>query len=298
MRKSIIPGVYPMLYSFFCENGSLRLDPFLMQVDALIAIGCTGISILGLGTEVSKLSFDERVHILKLVSNRVAGRCQLMVTVFGDTTDEQIFFAKIAIDHGASWLVLQPPSRHYNEDDLSLHFSKIISTVPFPIGIQNAPEFLGHGLTSNSILNLVRQHNNFVVAKLECSAVKLESITQEIGSGVAIFNGRCGLELPDNLRAGASGIVPGIETADKHEQIYQLFTSGNLKGADTVYNYVTPIISFIMQGIPHFLTYGRTIAALRLGVDVGGSREPHLPATPFGRSIAERFATQLGPLDY
>jgi 2-keto-3-deoxy-L-arabinonate dehydratase len=298
VKNQIKSGIYPMLYSFFCETGSLRLEPFLMQVDAVIAAGCTGISILGLGTEVGKLSFDERVKVLKLVSNRIAGRCQLMVTVCGDKPDEQVVFANIAIDHGASWLVLQPPSVHCNEEDLSKHFSKIISSVPFPVGIQNAPDFLGFGLTSQSILNLVSQHDNFVVAKLECSAVELEGIVQKVGSGMAIFNGRCGLELPENLRAGATGIVPGIETADKHEHTYQLFVAGNQKGADAAHSQIAPVISFIMQGIPHFLTYGKTIAALRLGIDVGGSRQPHLSATAFGKSISKRFATHLGPLVY
>lgn len=133
----IMPSIYPMLYSFFCVTGLLKLEPFLTQVDAVIAAGRTRISILGFGTEVGKLSFEDRATVLTLMCNRIAGRCQLMVTVYGDTSDEQVAFANIVMDHCVSWLVLQPPSLHCNEEDLSLHVSKIMSNGPFAVGIQN-----------------------------------------------------------------------------------------------------------------------------------------------------------------
>jgi len=52
-----------------------------------------------------------------------------------------------------------------------------------------------------------------------------------------------------------------------------------------------------MQGIPHFLTYGKMLAAERLGIELGGSREPSLPATDFGAACIRRFSKQLGLLN-
>ena len=51
-----------------------------------------------------------------------------------------------------------------------------------------------------------------------------------------------------------------------------------------------------MQGIDHFVAHGKLLAAERLGLDYGGTRDPHKPLTPFGIASIRRFAERLGPL--
>ena len=293
----VVPGIYPMLYAFFDDRGVLRQDPFRRQVDAALGTQAAGVAILGLGTEVSKLTFDERVEVLEVVAKRIDGCKPLLVTVYGDTITEQIEFSKRAIQSGASALMLQPPSQKMDDAKLVGFFSKIISAVDCPVGIQNAPEFLGFGLSNESLIALANDHENFTIAKLECNAVNLETVASDLGDSVMLFNGRCGLELPDNLRAGACGLIPAIDTVDKTSEIFTEFTTGNEELADKLYADLLPVLCFIMQGIPHFLTYGKMLAAARLGIELGGSREHSLPATDFGTACIRRFLKHLGPLN-
>ena len=294
--STVAPGIYPMLYAFFDDRGVLRQDPFRRQVDAALGTQAAGVAILGLGTEVSKLTFDERIDVLEVVAKRIDGRKPLLATVYGDTITEQIEFSKRAIQSNASALMLQPPSQKMDDAKLAGFFSEIISAVDCPVGIQNAPEFLGFGLNNQSLIALANDHENFTIAKLECNAVNLESVASELGDSVMLFNGRCGLELPDNLRAGASGLIPAIDTVDKTSEIFAEFTSGNEELADKLYADLLPVLCFIMQGIPHFLTYGKMLAAARLGIELGGSREPSLAATNFGLACIRRFSEYLGPI--
>ena len=90
----VSPGIYPMLYAFFDDRGVLRQDPFRRQVDAALGTQAAGVAILGLGTEVSKLTFDERIEVLEVVAKRIDGRKPLLATVYGDTITEQIEFSK------------------------------------------------------------------------------------------------------------------------------------------------------------------------------------------------------------
>ncbi|MDH3582514.1 MAG: dihydrodipicolinate synthase family protein, partial [Hyphomicrobiales bacterium] len=191
---------------------------------------------------------------------------------------------------------LQPPSQKMDDAKLTDFFSEIIAAVDCPVGIQNAPEFLGFGLSNQSLIALANDHENFTIAKLECSAVNLEAIASELQDSVMLFNGRCGLELPENLRAGASGLIPAIDTVDKTSEIFAEFTVGNEERADTLYAELLPVLCFIMQGIPHLLTYGKMLTAERLGLELGGSRDPALTATAFGTACIRRFADRLGPL--
>lgn len=285
-----------MLYSFFDLYGKLRLDPFSQQVDAAIAAKSAGIAVLGLGTEANKLDEDECTAVITTVSKRLNGRAPLIVTIRGETPDAQLTAAKRALDLGATALLLQPPTEPISETELLKFFSKIINALDCPVGVQNAPQFLGYGLNDSNLIALAQKHPNFSIAKLECSALALEPSASALKGTTMVFNGRCGLEFTDNLRAGVQGLIPGIETIDRTTAIYNAFIAGELEHADELYADLLPVLTFIMQGIPQFLTYGKTLLAHRLGIEIGGSRDPWLKPTAFGLDCISRYATQLGPL--
>ena len=107
--STIAPGIYPMLYTFFDDQGALRRDPFWVQVDATFDAQAAGVAILGLGTEVSKLTYNERTEVLEVVAKRIDGRKALLVIVYGDTITEQIEFSKRATQSVASALFFNCP---------------------------------------------------------------------------------------------------------------------------------------------------------------------------------------------
>ena len=285
-----------MLYSFFGSDGELRLDPFSLQVDAAISAGAKGIAVLGLGTEAAKLDEDECAAVITTIAKRLNNQLPMIVTIRGETPDNQLKAARRALDLGATALLLQPPSETISEAALLTFFSEVINALDCPVGIQNAPEFLGYGLNDSNLITLARNHTNFSIAKLECSALALEPSAKALAGKTMVFNGRCGLELTDNLRAGAQGLIPGMETIDRTTAIHDAFIAGEHEYADELYAEVLPVLTFIMQGIPQFLTYGKTLLAYRLGIEIGSAREPWLQPTDFGLECITRYAAQLGPL--
>jgi len=296
MANLLNPGIYPMLYSFFGSDGELRLDPFSQQVDAAISAGAKGIAVLGLGTEAAKLDEDECAAVITSVAKRLNNRAPMIVTIRGETPDNQLKAARRALDLGATALLLQPPSETISEAALLTFFSEVINALDCPVGIQNAPEFLGYGLNDNNLISLAQNHTNFSIAKLECSALALEPSAKALTGKTMVFNGRCGLELTDNLRAGAQGLIPGIETIDRTAAIHAAFIAGEHEYADELYAELLPVLTFVMQGIPQFLTYGKTLLAYRLGIEIGSAREPWLQPTDFGLECITRYAARLGPL--
>ena len=61
-----------------------------------------------------------------------------------------------------------------------------------------------------------------------------------------------------------------------------------------LYSKLLPVLFFIMQDISHFLTYGKLLAAERLGIELGGVREPRLDVTKFGVECIKRFSEKIG----
>ncbi len=57
-------GIYPMLYAFFDREGRLDRAALRAQIEHCLQSGVHGVAVLGLATEVDKLSGDERRRLL------------------------------------------------------------------------------------------------------------------------------------------------------------------------------------------------------------------------------------------
>ena len=291
-----ISGTYPMLYAFFDDAGRLRRDAVSRQIEAAIACGASGMAVLGLGTEVNKLGRDERRSLVEWTVADVAGRAPVAVTVADGNVPDMIDSARFARDAGAAWLILQPPRPPASGAHLIEFFGAIADAVDCPVGIQNAPDFLGIGLSTADLLALNRVHPNVQVVKAESTALTVAGVVAEIAGRMQVFNGRGGLELLDNYRAGVNGMIPGTETVDIQVGIERAYRAGNEALAEELYRKLLPAIAFAMQGLSTFLLYGKLIAAERLGIVPSGNRIPSETATPTGLAWAKRFAAELGPL--
>ncbi len=294
-------GIWPMLYAFFNEAGTLDRPAMRRQVEACVREGAHGVAVLGLATEVSKLTEEERRTLVTWLAEDLDGRRPFAVTVTGSTTDEQIEFARFAADAGADCVILQPPrTGAIDEFSLVRFFGTVIDGSPIQVGIQNAPEYLGVGLSPTTIKALHVNHPNFVLLKGEASVVTIRRIIEETDGGIAVFNGRGGLELPDNMRAGCEGMIPAPDFFDRQVRIFGLLRNledaENEDVAENLYREILPGIVFAMQSIDTLVCYGKRIAAWRLGLRGEiHDRAPGLTPTKFGLECAHRFAAALGP---
>ena len=116
-----------------------------------------------------------------------------------------------------------------------------------------------------------------------------------IGAEIEVFNGRGGLELPDNLRAGCAGLIPAPDCFEAQIAIYEAMRRGDEAAAEQRYGEILPAIVFVMQSIDHLLCYGKRLTAARLGLEVF-DRDPGLLPTAFGEAAVARFARALGPM--
>lgn len=289
-------GIHPMLYAFFDADGRIRADTIAPQVAAAVAAEADGIAVLGLGTEAGKLGRAERRELLETVIEAADRRLPVATTVSETNLPDMIEAARAAHAAGAAWLILQPPRPPVSGADLIAFFGKVAEAVDCPVAIQNAPEFLGIGLTTDEIARLHERHPNLVAVKAECSALALGEMRDALGDRLRLLNGRAGLELTDNCRAGADGMIPGVETVDLQVAVARAMKHGDEERAEALYRRLLPTLTFIMQGIAHFVLYGKLIAALRLGIDPGGARLPSPTLSPRGEAWARRLAADLGRL--
>jgi 4-hydroxy-tetrahydrodipicolinate synthase len=289
-----------MMYAFFSRSGVLDRAAMRMQVEAALRRGAHGIAVLGLATEVNKLAPEEKRQLVEWVLDDVAGEVPVAVTVSEPTAEQQVDFANWARAEGAGWVILQPPpERGMPEQWYADFFARVMERVPLPCAIQNAPEYLGVGLGPESIRQLKQRCDNFALLKGEGPVLTIRRVIEAVGGALAVFNGRGGLELPDNLRAGCAGMIPAIDTFDFQVRIFELMWRANAqdeRAAEELYQRVLPAIVFTLQSLDTLICYGKRLAARRLGLSAVYDREPALQPTDFGETCVRRYADMLGSL--
>jgi 2-keto-3-deoxy-L-arabinonate dehydratase len=172
----------------------------------------------------------------------------------------------------------------------------VMESVELPVAIQNAPEYIGVGLGDAALRALADERPNFIAVKGEGPAVVIRRTIEAVAPRLRVLNGRGGLELPDNLRAGCAGLIPATDTFDRQAAIFEAMKRDDEAQAERIYREVLPAIVFVMQSLDTLLCYGKRLAALRLGLGEVNDRQPALAPTQFGLACVRRYADVLGPL--
>jgi 4-hydroxy-tetrahydrodipicolinate synthase len=289
-------GIFPILYAFFDESGALDRGAFMRQIDVCLAAGAHGIALLGLITEVKALSPSERETLIAWTTERVAGRVPVMATIAGETLAEVQALAAAAERSGADLLVLQPPlAQRPASTELLEFYSSAMSTINRDVGIQNAPEFFGTGLSPAEVLTLQRRHPHFRLMKGEGPVVQVKPFVDALGGGMRIFNGRGGLELLDNILAGCAGMIPAPDCADFQIRIIKALDVGDVDAAKDLYAQILPYIVFSMQSLDVAILYGKRMFARRAEIDNScACRVPALQPDAFFEAATARWSHSMG----
>lgn len=295
-KDDIFGGVHAVLYALFQADEALDTGAMAAQVDYCVDAGCHGVTVLGLATEVLKLTFEERRTLVETVGKANGGRLPFSVTIVGNSVAEQVTMARCARDAGADWLILQPPMvGNYGAPVYLDFFVRVAEATDLPVAVQNAPQYLGRALSGEDIAALRGRCANFVCVKSEDAALNVQRIIEIAGEGMHVLGGRGGLEMTDNLRAGCGGFVLAPDIAPVAARIFALWRAGDIEAAEALYMRAAPAITFVMQSLEHLITYGKRIFATHAGLDVH-DRAPCLPASGFGLRVAERWAAHLRDL--
>ena len=283
-------GVYPMLYAFFDGAGRLDRGAMRAQVEYCVANGAHGIAALGLGTEVSKLEAEERRRVVEWVADDLRGGLPLAITVFGATPAEQTAFVQAAAARGADWVILQPPQtgQPITEDRLVDFFGAVADTAPVPVAIQNAPQYIGVGLSGAGLDRLNRDHPNVRLLKAEGSALETRALIEQTLGRMAVFQGRGGMEFIDVMRAGCVGMIPSVESCRVQSRIFELMQTGRAEDEAAAERLYAGAGS--ADHVPDAV--GRPVPVLRQASDRRAPRHRRSPRPP-ARAGAHRLRPRL-----
>ena len=242
-----ISGVYPVLPTPFQADGKADIASLRTLVRYLITSGVDGITYPGVASEVAQLTEAERVALMGVVLEEVAGRVPVIAGVSSKDLDHTLRLAHSAISHGASALMIAAPAGLPDTAAQRAHFSAIARDLPgTAIMLQNVPPPAGAGLEPEVLLEILQAVPSIRYIKEETlpsgqrlSAVKARAPASLLG----VFGGAGGRYITDELRRGACGTMPAIELAEVHVALFAAHRRGDEAAARTIFTRMLPILN-------------------------------------------------------
>jgi 2-keto-3-deoxy-L-arabinonate dehydratase len=285
-------GVYPVLYAFFDAAGRLDRAAMRAQVEHCLAHGAHGITVLGLVTEVHRMSVHERREVVEVVGDALGGRRPYAVTIAEPDVDAQVAAAAHAKAHGADWVILQPPpGSGLGDDVLASHFASVASRIELPVAVQNNPVNLASAMSPEALAALVRAHDNITLLKAEGWSVDIARVIEACDGEVDAFGGHGGVEFVSLLRSGGRGLIPAPDCVALQCAMFDAFASGDARriaAAEQVHKEILPLIVLMTRSLAGILTYGKRLMAEQLGLPAVHDRGPLVAPTAFGLAEMRR----------
>ncbi len=287
-------GIYPILYAFWGSDGRLDRGAMARQVEYCIDNGAHGIAVLGLVTEVHKMDVNERLHLVEMVGELIAGRVPYAVTVAEPSVSGQVAFARAAAASGADWVILQPPPiKGMSQADLIRFFGTVADAVHIDVAVQNNPVNLDVSLSVEGLVALNASHPNIRILKGEGWSVDIARSIRESGGAFEVFGGHGGIEFPALLSSGGAGLIPAPDFLAPQVAIYNLWRDGREEEAIEIHRRLLPAIVFMSRSVPGMLCYGKRLFARQAGIEIGTEREPSLVPTDFGLAQLDAFEADI-----
>ena len=217
MTPAVPTGVLPVLATPFDEDGAIDTGALASEIDFVVEHQVDGV-VLGMVSEVLRLSSEERDALVTATCRAVGGRVSVTTSVGAESLHTAVRHARHAQAAGAAALMAIPPLATVCDDlELFSYYSRIIESVEIPVVVQDASGYLGRPLTIELQADLFAKYGDRALFKPEAQPIgpRLSQLLFATDGRAKVYEGTGGLALVDSYRRGLRGAEarPGIPWA-------------------------------------------------------------------------------------
>lgn len=249
-------GVYLIAVTPFTESGALDLASTDRMVDFYLDRGATGLTILGILGEATKLTAEESRTFVKQVLARVNNRVPVIVGASSPGFAPMRELTESVMELGASGVMVAPPSTVRTDDQIVSYFEMVTETLgpQVPWCLQDHPVATGVQMSTSVILRILANSPTCVMLKHEdCPGLaKLAAIRAASDRGetkrISILTGNGGgLFLPEELTRGADGAMTGFAYPEMMVDVVRAHAAGDIERAHDIFDAYLPLARYEQQ---------------------------------------------------
>lgn len=269
-----IKGIIAAMVTSMNEDESLNEAEIRNQVNRQIKAGASAVFCLGTNGEFYIQSEEEKLRVIKIVVDEVAGRVPVYAGTGCPGTKATIELSLKAKALGADVLsIISPYFAAISQKELYDHFKAIADAVDMPIVMYNMPARTGNNLDPQTVLELSKHPNIMGVKDSSGNWDNLKAyIDLTKGSDFSVLSGNDSLILPALKEGGAGGITAVANVyPETMVSIYSRFVAGDVAGAEAAQDSIANLRACFKFGNPNTVTKKATNIA---GFPVGPCRAP------------------------
>lgn len=255
MLTSSAAGVFVICPTPFHNDGSLDTRSTDTMVEAFLAAGATGLTILGIMGEAQKLAAEEALSFAKQVIARVAGRVPVIVGVSAAGFAAMSALSRKVMDAGAAGVMIAPPAHLRTDDQIVSYYADAAEAIgpETPFVIQDYPLVAGVVMTPQVIMRIIEQNPSCVMLKHEDwpGLDKITTLRRASEAGqvrrVSILCGNGGLFLPFEMERGADGAMTGYAYPEMLVGVVDLMRQGKRREAHDLFDRHLPLVRYETQ---------------------------------------------------
>jgi 4-hydroxy-tetrahydrodipicolinate synthase len=250
-------GVYLITVTPFKDNGELDLPSTDRMVDFCLERGVTGLTILGIMGEATKLTAEESRLFVRQVLARVQGKVPVVVGASAPGFAPMGELTKSVMDMGAAGVMVAPPPTVRTDDQITSYFEMVNETLgsDVPWVLQDHPVSTTVQMSTAVVLKILKNSPRCVMLKHEDwpGLGKLSAICTAMQKGelrkISILTGNGGgLFLPEELVRGANGAMTGFAYPEMMVDVCAAYAAGNVERAFDIFDAYLPLAKYEQQG--------------------------------------------------
>jgi 4-hydroxy-tetrahydrodipicolinate synthase len=242
-------GIFHILATPFADDGTLDVDGLPRLVEAVLATGVNGLTILGIAGEAHRLTDEERRRVVEGVVKAVAGHVPVVVGVSASGTHLAAGFASTAREHGADAVMVAPPSGARNLDAVAEYYHAVALAAQRPLVVQDEPITTPVVMPAPFLARLIAEVPTAEAVKLEEAPTppKITRLATLATRPVPVFGGLGGVYFFEELSRGAAGAMTGFPYPEALRAIREHFVAGQRAEARALFYHWLPLIRYESQ---------------------------------------------------
>lgn len=249
-------GVYLITVTPFSDDGALDLASTDRMVDFCLERGVTGLTVLGIMGEATKLTAEEASLFVRQVLRRVAGKVPVVVGASAPGFAPMRELTQEVMAMGAAGVMVAPASTLRTDDQIVAYFEMVQETVgaDVPWVLQDHPVSTGVQMSVPVIQRILRNAPGCVMLKHEdcpglakLSALRAASDKGELRRVSILCGNGGGLFLPEELARGADGAMTGFAYPEMMVDVCRAHDAGRRDRAHDLFDAYLPLARYEQQ---------------------------------------------------
>ncbi len=249
-------GVYLIAVTPFTDDGSLDLASTDRMVDFYLERGATGLTILGILGEATKLTAEESRSFVRQVLARVKGKVPVVVGASSPGFAAMRELTETVMELGASGVMVAPASTLRSDEQILAYFAMVSETLgpQVPWALQDHPVSTGVQMSSAVIVKILQNAPTCVMLKHEdcpglakLTAIRATSTRGELPRVSILTGNGGGLFLPEELTRGADGAMTGFAYPEMMVEVCRSHAAGEVERSHDIFDAYLPLARYEQQ---------------------------------------------------